>query len=225
MCGRFAQFSSLEKLIKYFHVDTVTCDVSARYNIAPTQEILAIIHHNENRLGKLHWGLVPSWAKDLAMGAKLINARIETVAQKPSFRAAFKRHRCLIPADGFYEWKGEKGHKEPWFISLPKMEPFAFAGLWETWKTREGNTYHSCTIITTAASASVFNIHDRMPVILKPDVYETWLDPENHDIEKLQSILYDYQVLEFRCYPVSKLVNSVKNDRMQCIEPLKSANS
>ena len=138
MCGRFVQFSSLRTLENYFPLDSIAGDVVASYNIAPTQQVLAIIYQNDRRLERLHWGLVPSWAKDLKSASRLINARAETVAQKPSFRAAFKRRRCLILADGFYEWQGEKGSKQPYFIALPSNRPFAFGGLWETWKSKSG---------------------------------------------------------------------------------------
>jgi putative SOS response-associated peptidase YedK len=135
-------------------------------------------------LEKLHWGLVPFWAKDISIGNKLINARAETIASKPSFRNAFKKRRCLIPADGFYEWKGPKGQKLPMLITLPESKPFAFAGLWETWnkKDDQDTIYKSCTIITTEASDSVREIHHRMPAILKPEMYESWLDPLNQNI-------------------------------------------
>jgi putative SOS response-associated peptidase YedK len=135
-------------------------------------------------LEKLHWGLVPFWAKDISIGIKLINARAETIASKPSFRNAFKKRRCLIPADGFYEWKGPKGQKQPMLITLPESKPFAFAGLWETWnkKDDQDTIYKSCTIITTEASDSVREIHHRMPAILKPEMYESWLDPLNQNI-------------------------------------------
>ena len=137
MCGRFVQFSSLRTLEKYFDFTSAPEDIAPNYNIAPTQNVLAIIQHGDYRLESLHWGLVPSWAKDLSGATRLINARAETVAKKPSFRAAFKRRRCLILADGFYEWHGEKGHKQPWYLTLPADQPFAFAGLWETWKGLE----------------------------------------------------------------------------------------
>lgn len=167
MCGRFAQYSGLDSLKKSFQLDEITCDVTPSYNIAPLQPILAVIRHDGNRLGRLHWGLVPSWAKDRTMAAKLINARAETLADKPSFRSAFKRCRCLILADGFYEWKADGPQKQPWYFTLSSGGPFAFAGLWDTWKGKEDAVYHSCTIITTAADESVRQVHHRMPVILR----------------------------------------------------------
>ena len=134
MCGRFVQFSSLRTLANHFDFQTAPSDIAASYNVAPTQMVLAIIQREERQLENLHWGLVPSWAKNLSGASRLINARAETVATKPSFRAAFKRRRCLIPADGFYEWQGEKGQKQPWFITGPGDQPLAFAGLWELWR-------------------------------------------------------------------------------------------
>ncbi len=224
MCGRFAQFSSLETLKKAFEIKTVTCDVTPIYNIAPTQEILAIIRHDtENRLERLHWGLVPFWAKDLSRASKLINARIETVAKKPSFRNAFERRRCLILADGFYEWKKVERRKQPYFCTLPTGKPFAFAGLWETWKSKESDdepVYHSCTILTIDSSESIREIHNRMPVILLPETHEAWLNPEIQDTKQLETILQEGYVREMKTYPVSTFVNSVKNNGPTCIEPI-----
>ncbi|UCD81933.1 MAG: SOS response-associated peptidase [Desulfobacterales bacterium] len=224
MCGRFVQFSSLRTLESYFRIESVGGEIVASYNIAPTHDVLAIIYHNGHRLERLHWGLVPSWAKDVSGASRLINARAETVAQKPSFRAAFKRRRCLLLADGFYEWKGAKGNKQPYFISLPSNRPFAFAGLWESWKNKEAaedtRVYNSCTIITTTASESVQDIHHRMPVILKPEAYNDWLDPQIQETRHLQEILQHQHIRELNYYPVSKLVNHVQNNSAACIQPL-----
>jgi len=224
MCGRFVQFSSLRTLEAHFSIDSIAGDVIASYNVAPTQEILAIIHQDGRRLDKLHWGLVPSWAKDLAGASRLINARAETAAQKPSFRAAFKRRRCLVMADGFYEWRGEKGSKQPYFITLPSKRPFAFGGLWETWQSKaaadDDPLYKSCTILTTAASESIQDIHPRMPVILQPEAYEDWLDPEIHDADRLAAVLQKHLVRKMQYYPVSKLVNRVQNNSPENINPL-----
>jgi putative SOS response-associated peptidase YedK len=214
----------LEELKIHFPIDEVACEAASNFNVAPSQEILAIFKQNgENWLDKFHWGLVPFWAKDVSIGNKMINARAESVAEKPSFRNAFKKRRCLIPADGFYEWKGEKGEKQPMFISLPDKKPFAFAGLWETWyqKDDQNSVYRSCTIITTRASDSMRNIHHRMPVILKPQVYEPWLDPANRDAAQLIEILKNEIITEFASHPVSKQVNSTRNNDSSCIEPVK----
>jgi putative SOS response-associated peptidase YedK len=213
MCGRFVVFSDLEQLKEQFPIDNVLAEVTPNYNVAPTQEILAIIRQEGlNLLEKLHWGLVPHWTKDISTGYKMINARIETIATKPSFREAFKKRRCLIPADGFYEWKGEKGNKQPFFIILPDEKPFAFAGLWETWwdKENQGESYRSCNIITRNASVSLKHIHDRMPAVLHPDIYDAWLDHENHDSDHLMEILTEKTVTEFKVRLVSNQVNSVR---------------
>jgi putative SOS response-associated peptidase YedK len=223
MCGRFVQFSSLRTLEEYFNVQSGPTDIVANYNVAPTQKVLAVIHGKQFQLEYFHWGLVPSWAKNLSGASRLINARAETVATKPSFRAAFKRRRCLILADGFYEWQGEKGHKQPWFISLSTDEPLAFAGLWETWKhtdtTAGQDDYRSCTIITTEASQSVRDIHHRMPAILRPDAFARWLNPENQDKQALEAILHTENISELKSHPVSKQVNRVQNNSPSNIEP------
>jgi len=223
MCGRFVGYRSFHELKKAFPIDKAACEVTEKYNVAPSQEILAIIKHdNENWLEKLHCGLVPFWAKDISIGNRMINARVETVASKPSFRDAFKKRRCLILADGFYEWKGTKGQKQPMFITLPEGEPFAFAGLWETWNSKDepDKIYKSCAIITTQSSDSVRDIHQRMPVILKPDTYETWLDPLNQNVKELENILKTGIVTELVSHPVSKNVNLVKNNDATNIKPL-----
>ena len=223
MCGRFVQFSSLRTLETQFPIDSIAGEVVASYNIAPTQEVLAIIHQNGRRLEKLRWGLVPSWSKDISGASRLINARAETAAQKPSFRAAFKRRRCLIMADGFYEWQGKKGSKQPYFFTLPSSRPFAFGGLWETWKSNDAAdddpVYKSCTILTTAASESLRGVHHRMPVILQPEAYEDWLDPEIHDTDRLAAVLQNHRVRRMQYYPVSKLVNRVQNNSAENIKP------
>jgi putative SOS response-associated peptidase YedK len=224
MCGRFVQFSSLRTLESLFSFETAENKIVSNYNIAPTQEVLAVVHRKRRRLTKFRWGLVPSWSKDLKSASRLINARSESASQKPSFRAAFKRRRCLILADGFYEWHGEKGHKQPYFITLPKDQPFGFAGLWETWRRKDAPddepVHMSCTILTTAASESLIRLHHRMPVILSPESYDTWLDPAVADVEQLETILQNHQVREMKFYPVSKLVNRIQNNSKECICPL-----
>ncbi|MBW2407765.1 MAG: SOS response-associated peptidase [Deltaproteobacteria bacterium] len=222
MCGRFVGFRNLEQLRNFFPIDRAMCKVTASYNVAPSQEILAIVcREGENRLEKFHWGLVPFWAKDTSMGKRLVNARAETIASKPSFRNAFKKRRCLIIADGFYEWRSMNHGKQPVFITLPDKHPFAFAGLWEAWNKKDNSdpAYHSCTIITIEASVAIRQIHHRMPAVLKTDVYETWLDPKNQDVHALQSILKNDVITEFSSYPVSNSVNSVRNNDPSNIEP------
>jgi len=213
MCGRFVEFSDLEQLKLHFPIDQALSEITPNYNVAPTQEILAIFRQKDLKvLEKLHWGLVPHWAKDLSIGYKMINARMETLASKPSFRDAFKKRRCLIPADGFYEWTGEKGRKQPFFITLGDEKPFAFAGLWETRqdKNNQNETYRSCTIITRDSSSCLRDIHNRMPAILPPDTYEAWLDADNHDTKGLMEILAEKTITEFKFRPVSRQINSVK---------------
>ena len=224
MCGRFVQYNLLQVVRQLFNIDTVWFEVVPNYNIAPSQEILTIVRNdNENKPEKFHWGLVPFWAKNISIGSGMINARAETVAEKPSFRNAFKKRRCLIPANGFYEWKGEKGNKQPYYVSIPSGEPFAFAGLWETWMDKENDeqsVYKSCTIITAPASGSIREIHHRMPVIFDPKFYDNWLNAEIKDPRELEIILKDGLIHDMKYYPVSKLVNSVKNNDPKCIQPI-----
>ncbi|MBT8351080.1 MAG: SOS response-associated peptidase [Deltaproteobacteria bacterium] len=223
MCGRFAGFTTLEMLLEHFPIDVADAQVKPNYNVAPSQEILAIARYEgKNHLNNFHWGLVPFWAKDLSIGSRLINARSETAATKPSFRNAFKQRRCLIPSNGFYEWKGSKGQKQPMFLTLPDSKPFAFAGLWETWdnKGKEESPYLSCSILTRAASKSVRSIHHRMPVILKPDAFDTWLDPNNRDISSLLEIIQNRIHTELISIPVSREVNSVKNNGPKNIQAI-----
>jgi putative SOS response-associated peptidase YedK len=219
MCGRFAQFTVLENLQSRFPIGTVACEITPSYNVAPSQEILSIIRRKENLLLKLHWGIVPFWVKDIKKAAKPINARVETAAEKPSFKAAFKYRRCLILADGFYEWKKIDSRKQPWFLTLPEKEPFAFAGLWDVWTGEDGSVYHSCTILTTAASDSIREIHHRMPIILHPDAFYEWLNPNNQDTSKLEHLIREQTVQKFIACPVSTYVNSPKNNDPKCIRP------
>jgi putative SOS response-associated peptidase YedK len=223
MCGRFVVFSDLEQLKEKSPIHKAFSEVTPNFNVAPTLEILAIIRQEGlNLLEKLHWGLVPHWAKDISTGYKMINARIETVSSKPSFREAFKKRRCLIPADGFYEWSGHKGNKQPFFITLPDEKPFAFAGLWETWwdKNNQDESYRSCTIITREASPCLKDIHHRMPAILSPDTYNAWLNHENYDSKALQEILTEKTITEFKVRPVSKQVNSARVNEPSNIAPV-----
>ena len=223
MCGRFVGFRRLEELQEYFPIDVANVEVTPNYNVSPTQEILAIARHDDkNHLEKLNWGLVPFWAKDTGIGSRMINARSETAASKPSFRNAFKNRRCLILADGFYEWKGEKGQKQPMFLTLPNGGPFAFAGLWETWDNqgKASTPYRSATILTREASDSVMPIHNRMPVILRPKAFATWLDRNNQDVRLLQELIQNQIYTNLKSVPVSKQVNSVKVNRPGNIKPV-----
>ena len=225
MCGRFARYSLLRELERYFNARPDAFDIEPSYNVAPTQEIPVIIQQEGKRhIKQLHWGLVPFWAKDISIGSRMINARVETVTSKPAFRAALKQRRCLIPANGFYEWKGKAGSKQPYFFHLPSGEPFAFAGLWEIWEGKDAppaaGPYTSCTIITTGASGAVEEIHHRMPLILKPEAYEEWLDPDNKEPAEIEVLLKTRFVRDLNRYPVSKLVNQVGNNKKACMEPL-----
>jgi putative SOS response-associated peptidase YedK len=196
MCGRFSQNITLEQIQQHFPVDVVTCELEPRPEVFPSQRVPAIItHESKTRLGQLTWGLIPSWAKE-KKGTGHINARMETLGQKPSFQESFKKRRCLIIADGYYEWKAdpENGNRKTrYYFQLPSGEPFAFAGLWDTWQ----KNYHGCTIITRDPVGEIRDIHDRMPCVLKPEAYRAWLDPTNQDVHILEKILRDDSLLEF----------------------------
>jgi putative SOS response-associated peptidase YedK len=215
MCGRFTLRSSAQRLSEAFGVEVE--DTAPRYNIAPTQTVFALaVLDSQRQLFQPKWGLIPSWSKDDKGAAKLINARAETVAEKPAFRAALKRRRCLVLADGYFEWRAcdPKGkHKQPYYISLGG-EPFAFAGLYEEWQG-----IHTCTIITTEANEVLRPLHERMPVILPREAYEGWLLPSE---QPPVSLLRPYPGEHFRTWPVSTLVNSPRNDSPACVEPTAS---
>jgi len=222
MCGRFTLSTSTQTLVRLFELTDVP-EIEVRYNIAPTQEIPAVrVSRGKaaRELVRLQWGLVPAWAKDPAMGSKLINARSETVIEKPSFRAAFKSRRCLIPADGFYEWGQVEGRKQPFYFRRRDGQPFAFAGLWEHWEDEQQRSIDSCTILTTSANDVVRPVHERMPVILAPEDFALWLDPTVRDTEQLQALLRPYPADQIVAYPVGTAVNSARHDAADCIEPL-----
>jgi len=226
MCGRFARYSLSRELERCFNTHPSSFEIQPNYNVAPTQEMpVIVVHEDERHIKKRHWGLVPFWAKDIAIGSRMINARVETLSSKPAFKAALKHRRCLIPANGFYEWFGKAGSKQPYYFHLPPGEPFAFAGLYESWEDKEAppgsGPYKSCTIITTEASESVKDIHNRMPLILKPEAYDAWLEPDNKEITKIEMLLKTAYVKELKRYPVSKLVNQVGNNKKECMEPIK----
>lgn len=227
MCGRFSLNQTGEELAEAFQLPN-TPYVEPRFNIAPTQPVAAVIATLENPEPQFHllrWGLIPSWAKDPAIGNRLINARAETVADKPSFRAAFKRRRCLILADGFYEWQrqAKSKTKQPYYFFLQEHQPFAFAGLWEHWTDpNSGGELQTCTILTTASNQLMEPIHNRMPVILPPEHYETWLDPSYYNPGQLENLLGPYQSERMACYAVSTVVNKPQNDTPGCIKPLET---
>lgn len=218
MCGRFAFFSPREAVQEYFRID-VPFALEPRYNVAPSQEIAVIRQPADTKpqAAMLKWGLVPFWAKDAAIGARMINARAETVAQKPAFRQAFKRRRCVILADGFYEWHTEDGRKTPYFISLKTDRPFAMAGLWESWDKTDQPPLETCAIITTTASKSIGKLHDRMPVILDSPATTDWIQAER-DPDALIAMLKSYDDEEIQAWPVNRSVNNPVNQGSTLIE-------
>lgn len=220
MCGRYSLFANGENLAERFDFDIEDFEWVERYNIAPSQHVLAIVNSQTgNRAGMLKWGLVPSWAKDPKIGYKMINARSETIDKKPSFKRLLKRRRCIIAADGFYEWKKEETGKQAFRFQLKTKEPFGFAGLWDRWE-QDGEIIQSCTIITTEANEVVKGIHDRMPVILPKNAEQIWLDRSIEEEDYLKSLLLPFSADEMEKYPVSSLVNSPKNDTKEIINSL-----
>ena len=218
MCGRFAQRTNARRLSEEFKVREVP-EVEPRYNVAPTQEILSIRQAEDEREAVfLKWGLIPSWAKDASIGAKLINARSETVTEKPSFREAFKKRRCIIPADGFYEWQRTGGRKQPYYFGLKDGNLFGFAGLWEKWRTPEGESLETCSILTTEANETLSTVHDRMPVILHAESYDLWLDDDERHQELRKELLRPYPASEMTAHPVSTAINSPGNQGATLIE-------
>jgi len=218
MCGRFAFFSPREAVQEYFGID-VPFALEPRYNVAPSQEIAVIRQPADTKpeAAMLKWGLVPFWAKDAVIGARMINARAETVAQKPAFRQAFKRRRCVILADGFYEWHTEDGRKTPYFISLKTDRPFAMAGLWESWDKTDQPPLETCAIITTTASKSIGKLHDRMPVILDAPTATDWIQAER-DPDALIAMLKSYDDEDIQAWPVNRTVNNPVNQGATLIE-------
>jgi putative SOS response-associated peptidase YedK len=223
MCGRFTLRAPASQIAEQFALFD-SAEFRARYNIAPTQDVAAVrvrpdVAAGRRHLAWLRWGLIPSWAKDAAIGNRMINARAETVAEKPAFRTPLARRRCLVLADGFYEWQKAGTKKQPYFIRMADERPFAFAGLWESWEGPDHALVESCTIITTEANALVRPVHDRMPVILARDDYERWLDPAVRDAAALVPLLRPYPAEAMSATPVSAFVNSPAHDGPQCIEP------
>lgn len=222
MCGRFTLTVDPADLQQAFPDVTFPIQRQPRFNIAPTQPVLVLPNNNSLAADYFIWGLIPSWASDPSIGARLINARAETFAEKPSFRGSYKYKRCLIFADGFYEWQShpEQKTKIPHYIHLATRQPFALAGLWDEWHAPDGSLVKSCTIITTGPNQLLSSLHNRMPVILPPSARAQWLDPSPQKPEALQSLLNPYPSEEMRLHPVSTLVNSPANDRAELVTPV-----
>jgi putative SOS response-associated peptidase YedK len=221
MCGRYTLIRLADFTDMFPWIRAPQHEVPARYNVAPTQAVAVVANEEKPRVELFHWGLIPSWAKDPAIGNRMINARLETLAEKPAFRNALKRRRCIIPASGFYEWKKNPDGKTktPMYIRMKGGEPFAFAGLWETWHDPSGSEVRSCTIITGPPNELVAPIHDRMPAILRAEDYKRWIDPNPHEPAELTSILGPYPAGEMEVFAVSSAVNNPRNDRADCIAP------
>lgn len=222
MCGRFALFTLSEALAERFGVPGARFPAPS-YNIAPSRDVAAVRvppGGGAREIALLRWGLVPFWAKDPGAGDRMINARAETAAAKPAFRGAMRKRRCLIPADGFYEWKREGGRKQPWYVRMADGSPFAFAGLWERWRGEEGKEIESCAILTTAPNGLLAQVYDRMPVILPSGEYALWLDPAVQDPAAVGHLLAPCPDEGMVAFPVRPLVNNPAVDDSRCIAPL-----
>jgi putative SOS response-associated peptidase YedK len=225
MCGRYTRTSPIQSYATLFDFPTPAEAPAPRYNIAPTQPVLAVRQREgdaHREMAWLKWGLIPHWAGDPKIAYRTINARSETAAKSPAFRDAFKRRRCLLPADGFFEWRKDGKKKLPYYFQTKDHQPFALAGLWETWKDGDGKPLETCTILTTDANALVSEFHDRMPVILPPEDWERWLDPAQHDPAEVQPMLAPYKAELMTATAVNPIVNSGKVDSPTCIEPIES---
>jgi putative SOS response-associated peptidase YedK len=235
MCGRYALMSDPELLVELFALASLP-RLKRRYNIAPTQQAPVVRAPGKGdageeggcRLDFLHWGLIPSWAKDPSMGARMINARSETAAEKPAFRSAMRHRRCLVPADAFYEWQKRAGGKQPYCIRMRDGSPFAFAGLWERWRPPEGEggetePVESFTILTTTPNAMMKKLHDRMPVIIPREAYALWLDERIQDPEKLAKLLAPISGDLLEAYPIGTRINSPRHDDPACLDPAEEA--
>lgn len=226
MCGRFVLNATPEQLKALFDLPEAPT-VEPRYNIAPTQPVAIVrldAKGQEREFAHTLWGLIPSWSKDPSVGSKMINARAETVAEKPSYRAAFKRRRCLVPATGFYEWQKQGTNKQPFFIHMADKQPFAIAGLWEQWMSPDGSELQTCALLTTSANELMESLHDRMPVIVAPEDYAQWLgtgkDSTPRELDQLQHLLRPFDTQKMAAYPVDKAVGNTRNEGSGLIEPL-----
>jgi putative SOS response-associated peptidase YedK len=224
MCGRFTSSLPPEQVARLFRTTNPVPNAPARYNAAPTQDMLVVRFNPETHqrsLDSLRWGLVPHWAKDLSIGSGLINARAESIAEKPAFRDAFRRRRCLVPADGFFEWHKDTKPKQPFLARLQGGAPFGFAGLWENWHDpASGAWIRTFTIITTDANERLAPIHNRMPVIIAPENYARWLGEEAAEAEELHAMLKPFPSDRMEAYPVGRAVNDVRNDDASLLEPV-----
>jgi putative SOS response-associated peptidase YedK len=220
MCGRFVLTTTIDQIQQNFNVSEVPT-FAARYNIAPTQDVLVVRQNGggSRYAGMLRWGLIPHWAKDPGIGNKMINARSETVHEKPSFRNPVRYHRCLIPASGFVEWSQQNNSKQPWYIHRKDGDPLAFAGIWESWKGPEG-VIESCSILTTSANALVAKIHDRMPVILSASEYDQWLDRQTTEKKHLELLYAPFPTDLLKAIPISTRINNPRHDARDSLEPL-----
>jgi putative SOS response-associated peptidase YedK len=233
MCGRFVSASPPDQIAAYFGAELGETTLPPSYNVAPTNDVYAVVDTpHGRRLEVFHWGLVPSWAKDAKIGQKMINARAETLAAKGAFKAAFRKHRCLVPADGFYEWQVQEGQlgpkgkprKQPMYVHRLDGEPLALAGLWSVWRDPAAGPdapwLHSCTIVTTDANTLMAPVHDRMPAILPPSAWQDWLDPANDDLVALGGLLVPAPEGLLTLHPVSTDVNSVRNKGAHLVDPV-----
>lgn len=218
MCGRFTIAMDFEELQEAFPGVDFGYYLKPNYNVAPSQQVLAIPNFDQQKALPFHWGLIPFWAKDKSIGYKMINARAETLHEKPSFKKPYRKQRCLIPASGFFEWQKSGAQKTPIYIHLKSGKPFAFAGLWEKWSPNEQETVHSCTIITTQPNELLSEIHNRMPVIINPENYQKWLDSKIEEPEELADLLSPFPSDEMAYHAVSTFVNSPKNNSSDCIK-------
>jgi len=217
MCGRFVCIIPPEELVKIFAL-VETPLVEPRYNVAPSQQVSVVRSAGDhNILAPLKWGLVPSWSKDPSIGSHMINARSETIAEKPSFRQAIKYNRCIIPTSGFYEWKAESGKKQPYYIHMANGSPMCFAGIWETWTAPDSSVIETFSILTTTSNKIIEPLHDRMPVILSPENYPIWLNQNMHDSHQLERLYQQYPSEQMTAYKVPDLVNNPKFDSPACI--------
>jgi putative SOS response-associated peptidase YedK len=221
MCGRFAFYSPHEAIVRLFGVASAP-EIEPRWNIAPTRFVATVREAGGTReVAMLYWGLVPSWAKEKAIGARMINARSETLAEKPSFRNAFRRRRCLVLADGYYEWQRSGATKQPYFIAFDDGQPFGMAGLWERWRDpASSEPLESCCVVTTVPASAIAHVHDRMPAIVPPEAYAEWLDPTNEATDRLARLLQPCQRPDLRARPVSSRVNDARHQGADLVEPI-----